>query len=121
MVSAGIFLAISFFLIIIFSFILISIIKNRRGGAGSGGRRYRGFSLLDAIILSKMGAMDLAEALVEVLAVAGSFSVFSFQLAVFSLRFLVFSHRSSVFFFNLSIFIPTFKNSNTTLLSYKAN
>jgi len=43
-----------FILIILFIFIIITIIKNRRGG---GGRRFRGrgFSILDAIILSKMG------------------------------------------------------------------
>lgn len=45
-----------FILFLIFIFIIISIIKNRRGGGGSGGRRRgRGFSILDAIILSKMG------------------------------------------------------------------
>ena len=41
-------------LFIIFIFIIISIIKKGRGG-GSGGRRHRGFSLLDAIILSSLG------------------------------------------------------------------
>ena len=45
-----------FILIVIFIFIIISIIKNRRGGGGSGGRRSGGgFSILDAIILSRMG------------------------------------------------------------------
>ncbi|HEX9826949.1 MAG TPA: TPM domain-containing protein, partial [Flavobacteriaceae bacterium] len=43
-----------FILIVIFIFIIISIIKNRRGGGRSGGRG-RGFSLLDAIILSSLG------------------------------------------------------------------
>lgn len=43
-------------LFIIFIFIIISIIKNRRGGRGSGGRSSGGgFSILDAIILSRMG------------------------------------------------------------------
>jgi uncharacterized protein len=42
-------------LFIIFIFILISIIKNRRGGGGNRGYRRRGFSLMDAIILSRMG------------------------------------------------------------------
>ncbi len=42
-------------LFIIFIFIIISIIKNRGGGGGRGYRRRRGFSLLDAIILSSLG------------------------------------------------------------------
>jgi len=44
-----------FILFIIFVFIIISIIKNRGGGGGNRGRRSRGFTVWDAIILSKMG------------------------------------------------------------------
>jgi uncharacterized protein len=44
-----------FILFIIFIFIIISIIKNRRGGGGRRGGRGRGFSVLDAIILSSLG------------------------------------------------------------------
>lgn len=44
-----------FILFIIFIFIIISIIKNRRGGGGRSGGRGRGFSVLDAIILSSLG------------------------------------------------------------------
>jgi uncharacterized protein len=44
-----------FILFIIFIFIIISIIKNRRGGGGNRGHRSRGFTIWDAIILSKMG------------------------------------------------------------------
>ena len=42
-------------LFLIFLFIIISIIKNNRGGGGPRGRRRGGFSVLDAIILSRMG------------------------------------------------------------------
>ena len=44
-----------FILFLIFLFIIISIIKNNRGGGGNRGRRRGGFSVLDAIILSRMG------------------------------------------------------------------
>jgi len=44
-----------FILFIIFIFIIISIIKNRRDGGGNRGHRSRGFTIWDAIILSKMG------------------------------------------------------------------
>jgi len=43
------------FFIILFIFFIITIARNKRNGGGSGGRRSRGFSLLDAIILSNMG------------------------------------------------------------------
>jgi len=43
------------FFIIMFIFFIIAISRNKRNGGGSGGRRSRGFSLLDAIILSNMG------------------------------------------------------------------
>jgi len=43
------------FFIIMLIFFIIAISRNKRNGGGSGGRRSRGFSLLDAIILSNMG------------------------------------------------------------------
>jgi uncharacterized protein len=43
------------FFIIMFIFFIIAISRNKRNGGGSGGRKSRGFSLLDAIILSNMG------------------------------------------------------------------
>jgi len=44
-----------FILFLIFIFIIISIIKNRRGGGGGRSFKRRGFTLMDAIILSRMG------------------------------------------------------------------
>jgi uncharacterized protein len=43
------------FFIILFIFFIIAISRNKRNGGGSGGRKSRGFSVLDAIILSNMG------------------------------------------------------------------
>ncbi len=43
------------FFIILFIFFIIAISRNKRNGGGRGGRKSRGFSILDAIILSNMG------------------------------------------------------------------
>jgi len=43
------------FFIILFIFFIIAVARNRRNGGGRGGRRSRGFSILDAIILSNIG------------------------------------------------------------------